>query len=146
MHHNCYCQSVPPNTHDAPYLLLTKPHVQQMNPKPSNLAEHNSVLYSLRLVGRGSGMVADICWRYSDAQIRITSHMQTFVSDIKMLTLAAPPNTNETFLCYVFFFIQYTGIQYWAVPMLQIILWHQQITKNLKMIPLCYSTHSCLPH
>ena len=35
-----------------------------------------------------------------------------------------------------FFFIQYTGIEYWAVPVLQIILWHQQITKNLKVFPL----------
>ena len=75
-----------------------------MNPKPSNLAEHNSVLYSLRLEAGGPGIVADSCWRYFDAQIRITRHLQTFVADIKMLTLAPPPNTNETFSVLCIFF------------------------------------------
>jgi hypothetical protein len=58
-----------------------------------------------------------------------------------MVTLPPPPKTTEIFFCVTYFPIQYTDIQHWAVPMLQVILLHQQITRNLKCFP-CAAAHT----
>jgi hypothetical protein len=112
-----------------------------MNPKHSTLAQHNTVPCSLRLGAGGSGMIADSGWRYFDVQMYNKRRLGTFVTEIKMTTLAAAPRNHWYIFCVMCYSFQYTDIQYWAVRMLQVILWHQQITKKLKMFP-CAAAHT----
>jgi hypothetical protein len=116
--HICYCQSVPSNTHDAPQLLLTKSHAQQMNPKHSTLAEHNSVPCSLWLGARASGMIPDSRWRYFDVQMLITRRFSD-IPDIKMLTLPPPrPPPKPLKICSVFCIFP-SSIQAYSIELFQ---------------------------
>jgi hypothetical protein len=57
-------------------------------------------------------MIADSASRYFDVEMRIARCLQTFVTDIKILTLPPAPKTTEIFFYVMCFSLQYTGTQY----------------------------------